>query len=146
MKKDVHSGLGGGLMAESFRIMNHMLNDLEDVTTGKVLLPSVQNQIPEEYKPDLYNNFSKIRKFNWDNKDVNGKESSADFLTYTDSIWKPSLSCIATDSNIPLLDNAGNVLRKYSTFRFEMQTTPLSKNNGESLKKFVSNHETLYNA
>lgn len=34
MKKDMHSGLGGGLVAESFRIMNHMLNSLEDPLTG----------------------------------------------------------------------------------------------------------------
>jgi len=38
MKKDMHSGLGGGLMAESFRILNDLVGSFENAETGKILI------------------------------------------------------------------------------------------------------------
>jgi len=49
MTKDMHSGLGGGIVAETFRIMNNLLNELEDPCTGKIKLKELNPSISSEY-------------------------------------------------------------------------------------------------
>lgn len=52
--------------------------------------------------------------FNWNVKDFNGKSPKIDFETYLKSVWTSSLNLLGSQENIPELDNAGNVLRKYT--------------------------------
>lgn len=47
-KTGVHSGLGGGLVPDSYRILSDLLNRIECPTTGK-LCDELYAEMPEEY-------------------------------------------------------------------------------------------------
>jgi hypothetical protein len=48
LKEAVHSGSSSGVVPSSFRIIRKLLDRIEDVETGKVLVPSLNKEIPKE--------------------------------------------------------------------------------------------------
>ena len=46
LKEGVHSGAASGIVPSSFRILRMLLDRIEDVNTGQMILPEVQVEIP----------------------------------------------------------------------------------------------------
>ena len=54
LTEGIHSGQGGGVVPSSFRILRRILSNIEDETTGRILLPELQGTgIPEELRANL---------------------------------------------------------------------------------------------
>jgi acetylornithine deacetylase/succinyl-diaminopimelate desuccinylase-like protein len=48
LHEGVHSGMAGGVVPSSFRILRHLLERVEDSATGRILLPEMQGEVPAE--------------------------------------------------------------------------------------------------
>ncbi len=46
LKEAAHSGSASGIVPSSFRIIRQLLNRIEDADTGRVLVPSLNKEIP----------------------------------------------------------------------------------------------------
>jgi hypothetical protein len=52
LESGVHSGIAGGIVPSSFRIMRRLLDRVEDPATGKVLLPEMSVPVPDRRRAD----------------------------------------------------------------------------------------------
>jgi hypothetical protein len=50
-KGGYHSGEVGGVVPETFRVMRHLLNRLDDPLTGKVM-PELETELPAYARPE----------------------------------------------------------------------------------------------
>jgi len=125
LEEGVHSGAGTGLAPDSFRILRHILDRIEDSKTGKVndiFHVEIPKQRIEEAK--------KVAELKKDHilehvKLVPGVKGCSD--DYTELIlkktWEPTL-CLTGASHIPPHETAGNVLRPKTTLRLSMRLPP----------------------
>lgn len=121
-----HSGLGGGIIPDSYRILNQLLTRLEDPVTG-VVCDELQTEIPEHYveeakfvaglkKEELYNSYNLLPGV----KPINDGEFHE---MYLNTNWRPSLTVIGMDG-FPECSKAGNVLRKGTTAAVSIRLPP----------------------
>ena len=135
LSEGVHSGDASGVVPSSFRILRHVLDRLEDSSTGRLLLPSLQCEVPAERMEqarvtaailgeELY------QRFPWAHFDCEGATRSVLPMT-TDPLtallnrtWMPTLSVTGAEG-LPDLQNAGNVLRPSTAFKLSLRLPPL---------------------
>ena len=128
LTEGVHSGVGSGIVPSSFRIARQLLNRLEDVETGEITLPICQVTIPEARKQQhrvtaqvlgdsVHTNLPFVS-----NMQPMGKTPEEQLLQRH---WKAMLEVVGVEG-IPSLQNAGNVLRPYTTLKLSMRTPPTS--------------------
>ncbi|HEV7720416.1 MAG TPA: M20/M25/M40 family metallo-hydrolase [Iamia sp.] len=48
LHEGIHSGMAGGVVPSSFRVLRHLLDRVEDSATGAIRLPEMQGEIPAE--------------------------------------------------------------------------------------------------
>ena len=54
LTEGIHSGLGGGVVPSSFRILRRILSQIEDEATGRILLPELAGAgIPELHRANI---------------------------------------------------------------------------------------------
>ncbi|EPY28381.1 peptidase M20/M25/M40 [Angomonas deanei] len=53
LTESMHSGVAGGVVPDTFRIIRTLLDRVEDAKTGEVLLPEAHCEIPEDVKKSL---------------------------------------------------------------------------------------------
>jgi acetylornithine deacetylase/succinyl-diaminopimelate desuccinylase-like protein len=125
LEEGVHSGAGTGLAPDSFRILRHILDRVEDSKTGKVN-DIFHAEIPKQRIEDA----KKVAELKKDHilehvKLVPGVKGCSD--DYTELIlkntWEPTL-CVTGASHIPPHETAGNVLRPKTTLRLSMRLPP----------------------
>lgn len=120
-----HSGLAGGVVPSSFRIMRALLARIEDAQTGELLLPELNCEVPEDILDGLRSlaQESDVRQcFDWTgNTHAQAKTAFEALLANT---WKPSM-CVVGADGLPPCDNAGNVLRSNTSLRLSFRTPPL---------------------
>ena len=126
LEEGVHSGDGSGVVASSFRILRQLLSRIEDERTGKILLSELHVEVPaprlaqaraaaEVLGDEVFS------KFPW----VAGmKPVSADRTELVlNKTWRPALSVIGAEG-MPLPQNAGNVLRPYTSLKLSVRIPP----------------------
>lgn len=123
-KTGVHSGLGGGLVPDSYRILVDLLNRFENAQNGR-LAEELYEEVPPKYYSKLQDFFKK-HKINYHIKYKDSvKPKEVNWKNFVKNIWEPSLATVAQD-NIPIIEEAGNVLRAFTTYRFKLNTCPLT--------------------
>lgn len=126
LKEGVHSGMGSGVVASSFRIFRHLLSDLEDPETGKILLDDLYVDIPKErleqaktaagfLGDSIYSGFP----FHEGGRPI----SDDPYELLLNRTWRPQLE-ITGGEGFPPCSIAGNVLRPYSKFKLAMRLPP----------------------
>ncbi|RNE99381.1 succinyl-diaminopimelate desuccinylase-like protein [Trypanosoma conorhini] len=124
LSEGMHSGVSGGVVPDTFRIARHLLDRIEDPTTGEIKLPEAHCVIPEPVvkSVDVM-------------KEVNFKEQFA-LLPGVSSepgdnaelalrnFWKPCLT--VTGANLPEPAVAGNVIRAKTVLRLSVRVPPLA--------------------
>src|SRR6185437_5656707 len=50
LTEGVHSGLAGGVVPSSFRVLRRLLSRIEDEDSGEVLLPELRAKVPERHR------------------------------------------------------------------------------------------------
>jgi acetylornithine deacetylase/succinyl-diaminopimelate desuccinylase-like protein len=124
LTEGVHSGVGGGVVPSSFRILRSILSHVEDETTGEILLPELRGAgVPDELRASL--SAAAAEFADTDLPVVDGLRlagtSAADRLIAR--AWSPALEVTGMDG-IPTVRDGGNVLRPFTTAKISLRLPP----------------------
>ena len=154
LTEGIHSGDASGLVPSSFRIMRQVLDRLEDAKTGQ-LLPSVFHcEIPTDRVAQAQATADILgdevwKRYPW----ACGADGAFALPTTKDSVqallnrtWRPTLSITGVDG-MPMLANAGNVLRPYTAFKLSLRLPPLVEGHEAAVQlKALLEDNAPYNA
>lgn len=126
LTEGVHSGDASGVVPSSFRIVRELVARLEDGPTGRVRLPELFVDVPEQRRRqaaaaaqvlggDIHSKFPFV---------PGCKPMHADPVELTlNRTWRPALSVIGADG-LPPTASAGNVLRPQTSVKLSMRLPP----------------------
>jgi acetylornithine deacetylase/succinyl-diaminopimelate desuccinylase-like protein len=128
LEEGQHSGVAGGIVPSSFRILRQLIDRVEDSTTG-ALHPSLYVDIPSEVPSQLQQvaqsiGPSIITKFPW----VEGAKPDTDDLAelLVANAWKPSLATVGL-GGAPQIQDAGNTLRPATSAKLVFRLPPTAE-------------------
>ena len=154
LTEGIHSGDASGLVPSSFRILRHVLDRLEDSSSGHLLPQAFHCNIPaariEQVRAAAQILGDEVwKRMPW----ACGADGGPTLPTTTDPVeallartWRPTLSVTGVEG-FPELKNAGNVLRPFSAFKLSLRLPPLVNGNDAALalKKLLEDNAP-YNA
>ena len=122
----VHSGLAGGVVPSSFRLLRQLLSRIEDEATGEVHVPECQAEPPErvvaaaeamaaELGEAALGQFPTVPSL-----ELSGRTTAERLLRRS---WMPSLALIGIDG-VPSVRDGGNVLRPSTTVKLSLRLPP----------------------
>jgi len=129
LKVGMHSGFGGGIVPDAFRVARQLLARVEDPATGKVLLPELSTKIPLERqeqmkatassigRPDTHRGFAFLDGAEPQNKDDV-------YAMYLANLWEPCMTVVGFDG-LPPPERAGNVLNPFVKLQVSFRIPPL---------------------
>jgi len=124
LTEGVHSGVGGGVVPSSFRILRRILSRIEDEATGEILLPELLgNGVPDELRASLTavaQAFADTALPTVDGLRLLG-ETPADRLI--GRAWSAALEVTGMDG-VPAVRDGGNVLRPFTTAKISLRLPP----------------------
>ena len=125
LSEGVHSGMAGGVVPSSFRVLRRLLDRVEDPDTGRILVDELHVEIPAE-------RLRQIDEVAGDLGDVAATYPLCDGVkllgrTTAERLrartWEPCLEVIAADG-LPALRDGGNVLRARTTAGLSFRLPP----------------------
>jgi acetylornithine deacetylase/succinyl-diaminopimelate desuccinylase-like protein len=125
LTEGVHSGMASGIVPSSFRIARRLLERVESAETGK-LIDALWCKIPEDRLQQARAAAQAL------GKGVHGKMpfaggtrpmSDDPYELLLSSTWRPTLSVTGAEG-MPSLQNAGNVLRPYTSLKLSFRLPP----------------------
>jgi len=126
LEQGAHSGAAGGIVASSFRIMRQVVSRIENEMTGEILPSFLNEQIPEVRRKEamaaaeiLKDSFTEMYTFAGESKPISGDATEL----VLNNTWLSTLEVTGMDG-IPDLQNAGNVLRPYTTAKIALRLPP----------------------
>lgn len=137
LTEGIHSGAGGGLVPDSFRLLRQLLSRVEEERTGRVLLPACGVEVPPGRRAEAEalaaelgpaDHFPTVPGLR-----LGGGAGPADQLLAR--TWAASLAVVGI-AGVPLLEEAGNVLRPYTAAKLSMRIPP-SADSSEVARQLV---------
>jgi acetylornithine deacetylase/succinyl-diaminopimelate desuccinylase-like protein len=126
LEQGAHSGTASGVVPSSFRIIRQLLDRVEDPATGRVLLPELHCDVPDDRRAEaaataaaLPEPVSSEFRFAGPTRPTTA-DRTAQLLAKT---WEPTLSYVGADG-FPPNDRAGNVLRPFTTLGLSFRIPP----------------------
>ncbi|MEO5766625.1 MAG: M20 family metallopeptidase [Casimicrobiaceae bacterium] len=126
LTEGVHSGHASGIVPSSFRIARHLLDRLEDASTGYIRPALFHAQIPDERAEQtlataaiMGDTVTHEFPFAGDTRPMDTDRTEA-LLNRT---WRPALSVVGADG-LPAIANAGNVLRPRTALKLSLRLPP----------------------
>ena len=121
----LHSGDVGGMVPSTFRIARMLLDRVEDVATGDILLTELNVTIPPDRIDEAAKTAAEIGRIGDHYPFVDGARPTTDdpaeqLLART---WRPSLSVVGADG-LPPIARAGNVLRPRTSLKLSFRIPP----------------------
>ncbi len=126
VSEGLHSGSAGGVVPSTFRIIRHLLDRIEDSSTGEVLLDSARVAIPEHRIAEAAAVADELGEAALEAPPlVDGAGLAADDVTelLLNKTWRASLSTVGADG-LPPTAIAGNVLRPHTTLKLSVRVPP----------------------
>jgi len=126
LTEGVHSGAASGIVPGSFRILRHLLSRIEDPQTGKMLLPELKVEIPQDRQTQAKQAAAILGDQVWSELPFAGttKPMGSDGAELIlQKTWQPQLSITAMEG-YPLPANGGNVLLPYSIAKLSLRVPP----------------------
>ena len=123
LSEGMHSGLGGGIVPDSFRVARMVLSRLEDPATGKILLKELHCDIPDQgfgYLDEKEEKLISTTAPTLPGVELGKKESELCLA----NTWEPCLTVTGADG-LPSCAAAGNVLRKSTAFQLSVRLPPI---------------------
>jgi acetylornithine deacetylase/succinyl-diaminopimelate desuccinylase-like protein len=122
----VHSGLAGGTVPSSFRLLRRLLSRLEDEATGEIIVPECRAEVPSrtragaealtaELGEDAVGRFPTVPTLK-----LSGGTAADRLLRRT---WLASLAVTGIDG-IPAVRDGGNVLRPFTKVKLSLRLPP----------------------
>ena len=119
LKEGLHSGISG-MIPSSFRIIRQLLSRIEDEKTGEVLLEELKTKIPPHRIKETEKLVSIVKEKTSFPVDPSTEDHIEGHLRAT---WRPALSVVGANG-LPLSEDAGNVLRPYTTLKLSLRIPP----------------------
>jgi len=141
LTEGVHSGDASGIVPSSFRVLREVLNRIDNFRDGDIACEEFNSSIPPERYTQarqaadvLGEQVYKRFPFAQGMQPVSGDTAEL-ILNRT---WRPALS-ITGITGIPQIDDAGNVLRPYTTVKLSMRLPPVcdAEKASEKLKQLL---------
>jgi len=158
LQEGVHSGAASGLVPSSFRIARKLLNRLDDVDTGRLLLPELHAPIPDERVAQARAAGEILgdqvwKQFPWVGCNHGGDAHAHAMPTTTDPTeailnrtWRPALSVTGAE-HLPGIASAGNVLRPKTSLKLSLRLPPtVDGDRAAALLKQALEADPPYNA
>jgi len=129
LKEGIHSGLGSGIVRDSFHILRELLDRVDDSKTGEILVPELNVKIPDsqvKYAKEV----AKVKGHTvWSETPFYGNcqpqlpatEQNA-YQLLLNQTWRPQLAITGIDGMPDL--KGGNVLRPYTTLKLSFRLPP----------------------
>ncbi|MDQ1505299.1 MAG: hypothetical protein QOD57_3026, partial [Actinomycetota bacterium] len=125
LTEGVHSGMAGGVVPSSFRVLRRLLDRVEDSATGRVLVDALHVDIPADRLRQIADVAGDLGDLTATYPWAPGVEplgtDNADRLRAR--TWEPALEIIAAEG-LPSLQNGGNVLRPKTTAGLSFRLPP----------------------
>ena len=149
LQEGVHSGDASGIVPSSSRLLRLLLDRLEDAATGEIRPDALRVSIPEQrleqahrvagvLKDEVYSKFPWVEEM----RPVDGDATEL-ILNRT---WRSQLEITGQDG-IPTLENAGNVLRPFTTLNLSLRLPPtLSTAKAQKVVKELLEKDPPYGA
>ncbi len=126
LSEGVHSGLAGGAVPDSFRLLRQLLSRIEDEKTGDILVPECLAEPPARYRTAAetmvaelgeaaLNEFPTVASLQ-----LSGRTAVDQLLRRT---LMPSLAVTGIDG-LPSVNDGGNVLRPFTTLKIALRLPP----------------------
>jgi acetylornithine deacetylase/succinyl-diaminopimelate desuccinylase-like protein len=127
LTQGVHSGGAGGVVPSSFRVLRHLLDRVEDPTTGELTVPELHVEVPELRRRQAADTAADLGDL-------------ADHLPFAAGVrpvvadpveqllactWGPALEVTGLDGAPPTAE-AGNVLRPFTAARLSIRVPPVA--------------------
>ena len=122
----VHSGDASGIVPSSFRILRTLIERLEDGTSGRIRLDDLYVQIPPERIAQAKDTAAALGDAVYDKFPFAGKTKpvTGDPVELVlNRTWRPQLAVVGMEG-VPAPENAGNVLRPFTTAKLSMRLPP----------------------
>lgn len=126
LTEGVHSGLAGGMVPSSFRLVRQLLERIEDSSTGDVLLQSAnlplakqQHQQASSVAKAMGDAFYRTLPWHGHTHAVHHKASEL----LLNNAWRPALSVTGADG-MPATAKAGNVMRPLTCLKLSLRLPP----------------------
>ena len=127
LTEGVHSGMAGGVVPSSFRVLRRLLDRVEDAATGRILVDALHVEIPEDRLRQIADVAGDLGDLVATYPFAPGVEplgtGNADRLRAR--TWEPALEVIAAEG-LPSLRDGGNVLRPRTTVGLSFRLPPTS--------------------
>jgi acetylornithine deacetylase/succinyl-diaminopimelate desuccinylase-like protein len=126
LTEGVHSGAASGIVPSSFRILRSLLSRIEDEATGRMKLPALFVDIPQDRQKQAMQAAQILGDEAWSGLPFAGKtkpmaEGNSEIIL--EKTWRPQLAVTGMDG-YPLPANGGNVLLPYSTAKLSLRLPP----------------------
>ncbi|MHC8441711.1 MAG: M20/M25/M40 family metallo-hydrolase, partial [Candidatus Eutrophobiaceae bacterium] len=126
LAEGVHSGDAGGVLPDTFRLIQRLLARIENMETGDVLLSACHTPIPAQRRQQAAHAAAVLGEETWRRFPLLGAgrpitENLEDLIL--NRTWKPALAVTGADG-LPAVSNAGNVLRPATALRLALRLPP----------------------
>lgn len=122
----LHSGSAGGVVPSSFRIIRQLLNRIEDVATGEVLIEGSNVVIPDYRIAEMTAVAEELGDAALESipfVDGAGPVGTSVTEMLLNRTWRPSLS-VTGANGFPSTKDAGNVLRPSTSLKLSLRVPP----------------------
>ena len=125
LTEGVHSGLAGGIVPSSFRILRRLLDRVEDPETGAVLVPEMHVDIPPHRDAQLRELASALGERAREFPLVTGArpQAASAYDALVASMWAPAIAVTGAEG-LPGMGAAGNVLRPRTAVKLSVRVPP----------------------
>jgi acetylornithine deacetylase/succinyl-diaminopimelate desuccinylase-like protein len=124
LTEGVHSGVGGGVVPSSFRILRSILSRIEDETTGEILLPELRGAgVPDDLATSLRataEEFADTALPTVDGLRLAGGSAGDRLIARA---WSAAMEVIGMDG-VPAVRDGGNVLRPFTAAKVSLRLPP----------------------
>lgn len=126
LTEGVHSGAASGIVPSSFRILRSLLSRIEDQATGRIILPELFAEIPQDRQTQAKQAAQILGDEVWQQLPFAGNtkpmvDDRAEMIL--EKTWRPQLAVTGMEG-YPLPANGGNVLLPYSTAKLSLRVPP----------------------
>ena len=143
LDEGIHSGDISGIIPSSFRILRQLLDRIEDPVSGQILLKECYVDIPNKRIEQAKHAASVLNENVFKRFPMKGNiQPVSDDLVelILNRSWRPTLSYLGA-SGLPEINDAGNVLRPFTSIKLSMRLPPTcsSKIVSKKLKELLLN-------
>ncbi|HEY5887279.1 MAG TPA: peptidase dimerization domain-containing protein, partial [Acidimicrobiales bacterium] len=125
LDEGVHSGVAGGAVPSSFRVLRRLLDRIEDSETGDLLVPELYAEIPavrrQEAEAAIAAGLDPLAGLPFAGDTRPEGDDPVELLLAT--TWQPAMAVVGIEG-APPLDDAGNVLRSETAVKLSFRLPP----------------------